>query len=401
MRVFILNCGSSSLKCAVIQTKPERQELVGTFERLGTDQPTGSITIENSQQATTFHLHPGATHAAALKTLIEFLQTQHTLAGMIDAIGHRVVHGGEQFTQSAIIDESVLAAIEACNPLAPLHNPANALGIRTALQCFPGIPQVAVFDTAFHQSLAPEAYLYPLPYEYYQQHRIRRYGFHGTSHAYLLHTAASSLNRPSDALSLITLHLGNGCSAAAIEAGRCVDTTMGLTPLEGLMMGTRAGDIDAGVIFHLHRQLGLSMAEIDTLLNTQSGLLGISGVSNDMRELRAEAAQGNAAASLAITLFIRRLAKTIGALRTTLSTLDAIVFSGGIGAFDRATRSETSAQLTHLGVHLDPTLNATAGCDHHGIISPPQSRPAVLALPTHEELMIARETEKTVTATHS
>jgi len=336
-------------------------------------------------------------HEAALDTLAAFLASDAVKVS-IDAVGHRVVHGGERFTGACLMDEKALEAVRACSPLAPLHNPANLLGIESSTHHFPDLPQVGVFDTAFHQTIKPEAYLYPLPMELYRKHGIRRYGFHGSSHKYVTSEAARLLGKPLEETSIITAHLGNGCSAAAIENGTCVDTTMGLTPLEGLVMGTRSGDIDPGILLHFNRALGMSIEKIDTTLNKKSGLLGLSEMSNDMRTLRQAAAEGNEAAKLAVTIFTRRLAKCLAALRATLETCDALIFTGGIGENDRFTREETLARLAHLGIEIDPAANKNAGKDNNGIISTADSQVKAIVIQTNEELMIARETEQVVGA---
>ncbi len=392
MNVLVINCGSSSLKFSVVDTSSGQDLASGRFEELGGTSPVGILSAHGSSENLSQALPNGAAHAAALKSLAEFLAGPENADLSIAAVGHRVVHGGERFTAAAQIDDEIEAAIESCSTLAPLHNPANLLGIRSARSSFPKLPQVAVFDTAFHQTLQKEAYLYPLPIDLYEQHGIRRYGFHGTSHKYVAGEAARRLGRPLEETCLITVHLGNGCSAAAIQDGRCVDTTMGLTPLEGLVMGTRGGDVDPGIILHLHRALGLSIEEIDTILNKRSGLLGLSAESNDMRQLRAKAAEGNQTAQLAIAIFIRRLAKSISALRSTVSRLDALVFTGGIGENDEATRAETIARISHLGFELDPAANAAVRSNGGGPITSSDSPSAALVQPTNEELMIALET---------
>lgn len=395
MNILVINCGSSSLKFSVIDTETGADLARGLFDKLGSESPNYKMESSLASETAAGSLSPQAEHEESLDTLARFLATLQ-FSSPIQAVGHRVVHGGERFTAACLLDAEALAAIEACSPLAPLHNPANLLGIESSRQHFPDLPQVAVFDTAFHQSLKPEAYLYPIPIELYREHRIRRYGFHGSSHKYVTREAARILDKPLGQTNIITAHLGNGCSAAAIQNGACVDTTMGLTPLEGLVMGTRGGDIDPGIILHMNRSLGISIEEIDTILNKRSGLLGISEFSNDMRSLRQASAEGNTAATLAVDIFTRRLAKSLAALRSTVDSLDALVFTGGIGENDWRTRSETLARLSHLGIVLDPEANKNAGKDSNGIISQKNSPVKAIVIQTNEELMIARETEQIV-----
>lgn len=395
MNILVINCGSSSLKFSVVDTRSGQDLARGLFDKLGSDAPSYRMESRLLAEPKTGSLPAGAEHEAALVTLAAFLASEE-LQLEIEAVGHRVVHGGERFTSACLMDEAAVNAVKSCSSLAPLHNPANLLGIESSKQHFPDLPQVGVFDTAFHQTLEPEAYLYAIPIELYEKHGIRRYGFHGSSHKYVASEAARILDKPLDQTSIITAHLGNGCSAAAIEDGACVDTTMGLTPLEGLVMGTRSGDLDPGILFHLHRSLGLSIEEIDTILNKKSGLLGLSGFSNDMRSLRQASAEGDPAARRAVALFTRRLAKSIAALRATLTKCDALVFTGGIGENDAQTRAETLSRLQHLGIEIDPEANAQAGRVQNGVISRENSPVKAIVIPTNEELMIARETEHLV-----
>ncbi|EDY84993.1 acetate kinase [Verrucomicrobiia bacterium DG1235] len=395
MNILVINCGSSSLKFSVIDTQTGADLARGLFQELGSDSPNYKMESALLGAPNTGKLSPKAEHEEALDALAAFLASD-ALNISIQAVGHRVVHGGERFTSASLIDDATIEAIKACSPLAPLHNPANLLGIDSSCHHFPDLPQVAVFDTAFHQSLQAEAYLYPIPIELYKEHGIRRYGFHGSSHKYVTAEAARILGKPLDETNLITAHLGNGCSAAAVENGSCVDTTMGLTPLEGLVMGTRGGDVDPGILLHLHRALGMSIEEIDTMLNKKSGLLGLSQFSNDMRSLRQASAEGNSAATLAVSIFTRRLAKSISSLRATVKSLDALVFTGGIGENDWRTRSETLQRLEHLGIVIDPEANQNAGKDQNGIISQANSPVKAIVIQTNEELMIARETEQLV-----
>ena len=332
-----------------------------------------------------------ADHERALRSIGAILNETTGLQKELLAVGHRVVHGGESFSASSQIDDHVLTAIENCNHLAPLHNPANVLGIRTAQRLFPGLPQVAVFDTAFHQTLPPRAFLYALPYNLYKDHAIRRYGFHGTSHRFVTERAASLLERPPGECAFVSAHLGNGCSACAVLGGKSVDTTMGLTPLEGLVMGTRSGDLDPGLHGHLQEQLGWTLDQITDVLNSKSGLFGLSDLSNDMRELVEAATTGNERAGLAIEVFCYRLAKAIAALFVSLGRVGTLIFTGGIGENAPSIRATVIQQLGLLGFELDPQRNAIHGARSNGCINRDGDRIAMV-VPTDEELMIARET---------
>lgn len=382
--ILIINCGSSSVKFALIGTRRETLILSGLAERLGSPEATMSWKDGEAKKAKSL---PGADLIAALHEMIGLLPGNVQVV----AVGHRVVHGAEAFSHSVRIDAEVLASIERCSALAPLHNPANLAGLRAAMTVFPDTPQVAVFDTAFHQTLPRRAYLYAVPYEWYQTDGVRRYGFHGTSHRYVAGEAARRLGQPLESLGLITAHLGNGCSAAAIEGGRCMDTTMGLSPLEGLVMGTRSGDIDPSLQEFMAARRGWSLERIMRALNRESGLLGLSGLSNDMRTLVEAAAGGHARAQLAIDVFAYRLAKSISALSAALTRLDAIVFTGGIGENSKFIRARTAESLQVLGVALDPALNDVHGEPPSGRVSQTGTR-LCLVVPTNEELMIARET---------
>jgi acetate kinase len=363
--------------------------------------------IERIGEATP-HLivHSGATeksqavqavdHAEAICRMYEVLVERYQSAEVVKAIGHRVVHGGEHFFQAAQITPEVEAHIEACAPLAPLHNPAHLAGIRAAGSYFPKLPQVAVFDTAFHQTMPERAYLYALPYELYEQQGIRRYGFHGTSHRYVSQRAAEMLGV--GALTGITCHLGNGCSLAAIVEGRSMDTSMGLTPLEGVAMGTRSGDLDPSVIFHLARHMGMAVEDIEKLLNEESGLLGLSGVSKDLREVERAASSGERRAQLALDVFIYRIRKCIGAYMAVLGQTDAVVFTGGIGENSASVRRGILKGMEGLGLQLDSARNRR----HKGLegeISSVDSPVKILVVQTHEELVIARETRELLSRT--
>lgn len=382
--VIVINCGSSSLKFAVLPVHGGDVLLKGLAERLGS--PEAVLKIERGGETESVLL-PHASHRDALQAAVARMSGLHPRG-----IGHRMVHGGEEFSDSVLICEEVMAAVERCSSLAPLHNPANLTGVRTARELFPDLPQVAVFDTAFHQTLPPEAYLYAIPAAYYEELKVRRYGFHGTSHHYVALEAARLLGKKTEETSLITMHLGNGCSACAIRNGRSADSTMGLTPSEGLVMGTRSGDVDPALHQFLQDQTGMRLSEITAMLNSKSGLLGLSGLSNDMRTLSEAASGGHQRARLAIEVFCYRLAKAVCGLMAALDSIDALVFTGGIGENSSLVRSLTAARLKLCGVILDETRNADHGRDHGGLISASESRIPCLVVPTNEELMIARET---------
>ena len=397
MNVLVVNCGSSSIKyCLFDMVEPAAPAVLasGIVERIG--EATSGLRHEAGGRECAREAE-APDHEAAFGLMVEALTEGEAAVvaspGDIDAVGHRVVHGGERFAESIRIDDEVIAAIEAWVDLAPLHNPPNLTGIRAAMALMPNVPHVAVFDTAFHQTLEPDAYLYALPYELYREHRIRRYGFHGTSHRYVSEVAAEMLGKAAGETNLITAHLGNGCSAAAVRGGRCVDTSLGMTPLEGLVMGTRSGDLDPAIIFHLVRTLGMSVDEVDDLLNRRSGLLGVSGVSNDMREVTRAADEGNERADLAIRLFCHRLRKYIGAYTAELGRVDALVFTGGIGENAAHIRQRTCEGLAPLGYVLDAEANAA---DPNGPrdVAAKDSRSRILVIPTDEEAMIARDTAR-------
>lgn len=387
--ILVINCGSSSLKFALVDTQQDTKRIAGLAERLGTAEASLNWVYRDEKQQKLLTAE-NTDHKAAMQAITALLRETGLLVQPPAAIGHRVVHGGEAFTASTLIDNDVLTAVERCNHLAPLHNPANVLGIRTARQIFPDVPQVAVFDTAFHQTLPPAAYLYPVPYPLYLEHGVRRYGFHGTSHRYVAQKAAAILRQPATAVNLITAHLGNGCSATAVRAGQSVDTTMGLTPLEGLMMGTRSGNVDPALHKFLHDTLGYSMERINTVLNKESGLLGVSGLSNDMRTLVEAADEGHEQAALAIELFCYRLAKALAGLAVPLGHVDALVFTGGIGENAAHVRARTLQHLSLLGYQVDGTLNHQHGRTAYGRITLENSSLA-LVIPTDEERMIAQD----------
>lgn len=382
--ILVVNCGSSSLKLGLFNRALERLA-TGLAERLGQDDARGELDV--SDQA--LQLPEQANHQQALEVLVEALRDQGLLGDQPLAIGHRVVHGGEAFRAPARLDDEVIDAIDQCAALAPLHNPVNLTGIHATRRLFPRVPQVAVFDTAFHQTLPPHAYLYGLPRRFYEDWGVRRYGFHGTSHQYMLSQSAKLLDRKPEQTSIISAHLGNGCSITAIKEGRSVDTSMGLTPLEGLVMGTRSGDIDPGLAAFLDRK-GIDTTELDRILNRESGLLGLSGSTNDMRELVAKADEGEQAANQALDVFCFRLARYIGAMMASLERLDALVFTGGIGENSARVRRDTLAHLGLLGFRLDQSANQRHGRDGTHRIDHRDSRFPILVIATNEEAVIAR-----------
>ena len=375
----MLNAGSSSLKVAVVDPATGERTSSALGERLGTPEAR----LRQGDETTDL---PGAGHEAVLATVLRDVDP----TGLV-GVGHRVVHGGERFSASVLVDDDVLAAVEEVSALAPLHNPPGLATIAAARALLPDLPHVAVFDTAFHATVPPAAHRYAVPQEWYERYGVRRYGFHGTSHRYVSARAAELLGRAPDDTRVVVAHLGNGCSATAVRDGVSVDTTMGLTPLEGLVMGTRSGDVDPGLFAYLGRVAGLDAAAVTDALNGRSGLLGLSGTSNDMRTVEAAAEQGDERAELALDVFTARLAKAVGALAVPLERLDALVFTGGIGEHSATVRRRTLARLGVLGLAEDADANARDGRDTGGRVSPP-GPPVALVVPTDEELMIARDT---------
>jgi acetate kinase len=408
MNILVLNTGSSSLKFQLIDTDldkinsdSDRRLARGTIERIGSQ---GLLHFENGAGKTMRNAQPIRDHRTAIDVALRWLISEEaaipevrSLAG-IHAIGHRVVHGGEKFTRSTLITPEVIEGIEECIELAPLHNPDNLRGIRAAKEIFgAGIPQAAVFDTAFHHSIPDRSYLYAIPYQFYRRYKVRRYGFHGTSHRYIAYRYRKLLNLQKDQVNIITLHLGNGCSAAAVKGGRSIDTSMGMTPLEGLVMGTRAGDIDPAIIEFLMGKEGFSVEQLDTLLNKQSGLLGISGLTNDMRELLAEEHENNdRRARLAIEIFTQRIRKYIGAYLAEMNGADAIVFAGGIGENSPEIRARVCNGMGWCGLRLDEERNRELVGRKVGEISAEGSKLRAYVIPTDEELLIARDTLRLV-----
>ena len=392
MKVLVINAGSSSLKYQLMD--PQTQEVLakGLCERIGIDgRLTHKVPATNGKYE--FEI-PMPTHAEAIQAVLDALTSaEHGVIksmSEIDAVGHRVVHGGEKFAESVLIDDAVMAAIEECIPLAPLHNPANITGIQACQKVMPGVPMVAVFDTAFHQTMPKSHYLYGIPYEYYEKYKIRRYGFHGTSHKYVSQQAALMLGRPLEELRLVTCHLGNGSSICAISRGKSIDTSMGFTPLDGLPMGTRAGNVDPAIIEFLMEHEKLSAGEVIDILNKKSGMLGISGVSSDFRDLDTAIEDGNEQAALAKDMFNISVKKMIGSSIAEMGGVDAIIFTAGVGENDRSVRLDICENMEYLGVKIDPEKNKYRGKQMD--ISIDWARVRVLVIPTNEELMIAQDT---------
>jgi acetate kinase len=382
--ILVINSGSSSIKFSLFDMSSETERASGLAERLNTED--GEITIKSAQGKINLQLEK-SDYRSTLEVIINTLTEQGLLDNLPVSIGHRVVHGGEFFNDPVLVTKDVIEKIRQCIALAPLHNPAAVAGIEAMESLYPDIPQVVVFDTAFHQTLPAKAYLYGVPYELYEELAVRRYGMHGTSHQYVSSEAVKRLELPEEHC-ILTAHLGNGCSCSAVVNGKCVDTTMGLTPLEGLLMGTRSGDVDPGLHQFLHDQKGWSIEEITNMLNKKSGLLGISGVSNDMRSVENAAIDGNKRAQLAMDVFLFRLARQLCGLAASLTKLDALVFTGGIGENSRSIRAKTINNLKILGIELDEELNKTNG-DERGVISKGDG-PKAIVVNTAEELVIAR-----------
>lgn len=386
--VLVINAGSSSLKYSLVDAASGEAAAVGLIERIGESQGHQLHRGPNGETSTAL---PISSHEDALKAAINAFETQGPSLDELDivAVGHRVVHGGSWFADPVLVDDELVAKVTELVPLAPLHNPANLEGMRVARSLFPDLPQVAVFDTAFHQTLEPKAYTYAVPHEWLKDHGIRRYGFHGTSHAFVSGEAARLLERDPADVNLIVLHLGNGCSATAVQGGRSVDTSMGMTPLEGLVMGTRSGDLDPAIHGHLSRELGLPLDKIDRLLNYESGLKGLSG-DNDFRELAKRRAAGDDRAQLAFDVYCHRIRKYVGAYYAVLGTVDAIVFTAGVGQNAAEVRAASLEGLDRLGIQLDDGRN-TASSGKARVVSTDDSPVAVLVIPTNEEWQIARE----------
>lgn len=399
MKVLVINCGSSSLKYQLIDSQSEEVLAKGLCERIGIE--GSSVTHQKADSGKKTEEVAMKDHTDAVKVVIEKLTDAEdgVIASLkeIDAVGHRIVHGGEHFKGSVVIDEDVMKAIEECNDLAPLHNPANLIGIRSCQSVMPGVPMVAVFDTAFHQTMPGKAYLYGLPYEYYEKYKIRRYGFHGTSHDFVSKQAAEILGKDRSELKIIVCHLGNGASVSAVKNGESVDTSMGLTPLEGLMMGTRSGDLDPAIIGFIAEKENKTAAEVIDICNKKSGVLGLSGISSDFRDLVGAAAEGNGHAQTTLEAYAYRVGKYIGAYAAVMNGVDVIVFTAGIGENNAQVRGLVSQYTGFLGCSIDLEKNAEAvGVEK--IISTPDSKVTAMVIPTDEELAIARETVRLVNA---
>ena len=392
MKVLVINCGSSSLKYQLIDSETEQVLAVGLCERIGIDgrlnhTPAGGETVVINKDM--------PDHEVAIRMVLDALVN----AGYgvirdlkeIDAVGHRLVHGGEKFTSSVVINEEVIAGVEECNPLAPLHNPANLIGVRACQAIMPGVPNVGVFDTAFHQTMEPKAFMYGLPYEYYEKYKVRRYGFHGTSHSFVSKRAVDMLKLDPENSKVIVCHLGNGASISAVKNGKVMDTSMGMTPMEGLVMGTRCGDVDPTVVEYLAHRLNKSLEDVMVILNKESGVYGISGgLSSDFRDLEAAADEGNKKAELALDVFSYRTAKYIGSYIAAMNGVDAVVFTAGIGENTSIVRRKVLEHFGYMGITLDLEANKVRG--EENIISTPDSQVTVAVIPTNEELAIARET---------
>ena len=394
MKVLVINAGSSSLKYQLMD--PETKEVLakGLCERIGIDghlkhTPTGKDVFDADMDL--------PDHDEAIKQVLQLLTHNHYGVikdiNDIDAIGHRVVHGGEEFTHSVLIDKKVIKEIEACIPLAPLHNPANIVGIKACQEAMPGKPMVAVFDTAFHQTIPPRAYMYALPYRFYTENKVRRYGFHGTSHEYVSRRAAEMCGKPLDELRLVSCHLGNGASTCAIKYGKSIDTSMGFTPTDGLPMGTRSGAVDPSIVEYIARVRGYSAERVENILNKESGMLGLSGVSSDFRDLEKAAAEGNERAALAIEIFCYKVTKRIGSGAASMGGIDGVIFTAGVGENSSTIRAKIMEDLGFLGFKLDPKKNDTR---QESIVSADDSDSYIFVIPTNEELMIALDTEKIV-----
>lgn len=399
MKVLVINCGSSSLKYQLIDSQSEEVLAKGLCERIGIE--GSSVTHQKAGEGKKTEAVLMKDHTDAVKVVIEKLTdpAEGVIASLkeIDAVGHRIVHGGEKFKGSVVIDDSVLEAIAECNDLAPLHNPANLIGIRSCQKVMPGVPMVAVFDTAFHQTMPSKAYLYGLPYEYYEKYKVRRYGFHGTSHDFVSKRVGELLGKDRKDLKIIVCHLGNGASVSAVDHGKSVDTSMGLTPLEGLMMGTRSGDMDPAIVGFIAEKENLTAAEVINICNKNSGVLGLSGISSDFRDLVEAAAAGNDHAQTTLEAYAYRVGKYIGAYAAAMNGVDAIVFTAGIGENNAQVRALISQYTGFLGCEIDLEKNkAAVGVE--AVISTPESKVTALVVPTNEELAIARETVRLVNA---
>ena len=392
MKILVLNCGSSSIKYALYNMDDKSVMTSGGAERVGLDGAFVKVKLANGEKKQIMHDIPE--HTEGVKFIFSLLTDPEIGVikdlSEIDAVGHRMVHGGEKFNKSVVLNDEVLKVFEECIDLAPLHNPANLKGVKAVSELMPNLPQVGVFDTAFHQTMPAKAYMYAVPYELYEQYGVRRYGFHGTSHRYVSKRVCDFLGVNPEDKKIITCHIGNGASIAAVDGGKCVDTTMGLTPLEGVMMGTRSGDIDGGAISFLQKKLGLDADGISDLLNKKSGVQGITGISSDMREVEAAEKAGNERAILAMEMYNYRIKKYIGAYAAAMGGCDIIVFTAGVGENQAGMRAGVCEGMEWMGVKLDEAANAVRG--EETIISTPDSKVTVVVIPTDEELMIASDT---------
>ena len=392
MNILVINCGSSSLKYQLIDSETEKVLAKGLCERIGID---GRLTYSPAGGEKEVTDAPMPTHTEAIQLVLDALTNEKTgvikSLDEVGAVGHRLVHGGEKFACSAVITDEMIAAVEECNDLAPLHNPANLIGVDACKKCMPGVPMVGVFDTAFHQTMPKEAYMYALPYEYYEKYKVRRYGFHGTSHSFVSKRTAEFLGKDIKDMKIIVCHLGNGSSISAVKGGKSIDTSMGLTPLEGVPMGTRSGDIDPAILEFLAKKENMDIFQLTAMLNKKSGVFGVSdGVSSDFRDLENAAAEGNDKAQLARDVFAYNVAKYVGAYAAAMNGVDAIAFTAGVGENDKNVRKAIVERLGFLGIELDEEANSKRGEDN--IISTADSKVTVCVIPTNEELAIARET---------
>ena len=393
MKILVLNCGSSSIKYALYNMDDKSVMTSGGAERVGLDGAFVKVKLANGEKKKVMHDIPE--HTEGVKFIFSLL-TDPEIGVIkdlkeIDAVGHRMVHGGEKFNKSVVLTDEVLKVFEECSDLAPLHNPANLKGVQAVAELMPGLPQVGVFDTAFHQTMPEKAYLYAIPYELYKDYGVRRYGFHGTSHRYVSQRVCEYLGVNAADKKIITCHIGNGGSIAAVDGGKCVDTTMGLTPLEGLMMGTRSGDIDGGAITFIQKKLGLDADGMSNLLNKKSGVLGVTGISSDMREIEEAEQQGNALAKTALDMYFYRIKKYVGAYAAAMGGCDIIVFTAGVGENQAGMREAVCKDMEYMGISFDAEKNKTIRGEE-AIISAPDSKVTVCVIPTDEELMIATDT---------
>ena len=397
MNILVLNCGSSSVKYKLIEIKANKVLAEGGVEKIGLHDAFIKFKVaDGSKKSISLNI---SDHNGAIKAILDLLTSADygciSSFNEIDAVGHRVVHGGEKFNKSVLIDNEVIEKIKQCYSIAPLHNPVNMAGIDAITEILPNVPQVAVFDTAFHQTMPPESYMYALPYEYYKDDGVRRYGFHGTSHRYVSRRVCDFLGVDYSTQKIITCHIGNGGSITAVMNGKSIDTSMGLTPVEGLMMGTRCGDVDPGALTFLMEKHHLSAADMQNIINKKSGVAGFSEISSDMREIDDAIAQGNERAKLALKMYEHRITKYIGAYAAEMGGVDIIVFTGGVGENQQATRYNVCATLGFMGVEIEAAVNAEVR-GREAVISTPESRVKVVVIPTDEEYMIARDTEAIV-----